>query len=301
VATNGAITTLAGQTTNGIADGAALSGAQFEQVMTLACNPAADHIYIGDNGSIRLLTGGSVSTLAGSDVYNGTYFMDGSGSTARFNEDLTGLWLDNNANIIYVADAINARIRAVTTGGSVTTVAGNGSYGAGGSGASAAFGNLVSLTGDGLGSLFAVQTGGGSEWSLNPSSGTPVTGVLRVTEGGAISTLAGTTNTTTNTDGDTSSAAFNLAGLNPPGLTLSITGSTYDKANKILYLAYGVLGIRVINLVNGQVTTLLPRPDTRSANASLITSIVIGPMVEDSKGNLIVCDGFWLYKIAFNQ
>ena len=300
---SGTITTIAGQIASGISDGAATSAAQFEDVTTLACNPAADHIYIGDQGSIRLLTGGNVSTLAGTDVYDGVSFRDGSGANARFNEDPTGLWLDNNANTIFVADAINARIRAVTTGGNVSTIAGNGTYGAGGSGTSAAFGNLVSLTGDGLGNLFAVQTGGGSEWSLNASSGTPITGVLRITEGGAVSTLAGSTSTSTTTDGDTSVATFTAGGLNPPGVTLSLVGSAYDKTNKILYVGYGAYGIRVINLVSGQVSTIVPRPYTRAPGASLIngSNTVIGPMVEDSKGNLIVCDGSWLYKIAFNQ
>jgi hypothetical protein len=303
VSTNGTISTIAGQTTSGIMNGAATTTAQFEQVMTLASNPAGDHIYIGDEGSIRLLTGGNVSTIAGSDVYTGVYFLDAAGTSARFNNDFTGLWLDNNANNIYVADAINARIRVISTSGNVSTLAGNGTYGAGGSGTSAAFGNLVSLTGDGLGNLFVTQSAGGSEWSLTPSSGTPITGVLRLTYGGVVSTLAGSTSSSATTDGDTSSATFTLGGLNPPGVTLSITGSAYDKTTKTLYISYGAFGFRVINLVNGQVSTVVPRPDTRTVGVSLINSIntTIGPMVEDSKGDLIVCDGSWLYKIAFNQ
>jgi hypothetical protein len=303
VSTNGTITSIAGQTSNGLTDGAATSGALFEQVTTLASNPGGDHIYIGDEGAIRLLTGGNVSTIAGTDVNTGVFFLDAAGTAARFNDDLTGMWLDNNANNIYVADAINARIRVVSTGGNVSTLAGNGTYGAGGSGTSAAFGNLISLTGDGLGNLFAVQTGTGSEWSLTTSSGTPITGVLRVTYTGLVTTLAGTTSSSSTTDGDTSSATFNVAGLNPPGVTLSLTGSAYDKINKILYIAYGVSGFRVINLVTGQVSTIVPRPDTRTVGVSLInsTNTTIGTMVEDSKGDLIVCDGSWLYKIAFNQ
>jgi len=57
VTPNGTISTIAGLTTSGYKDGAATTVAQFQQVMTLACDPAGDHIYIGDEGVIRLLTG----------------------------------------------------------------------------------------------------------------------------------------------------------------------------------------------------------------------------------------------------
>jgi hypothetical protein len=301
VDTAGNITTIAGQTTNGYANGAALTTASFEQVMTLACDPAGDMLYIADEGSIRLLTGGNVSTIAGTDLNTGVFYLDATGTAARFNNDFTGLWLDNTASVLYVNDALNGRIRAVTTSGVVTTVAGNGTYGAGGTGTNAAFGNLVALTGDGAGNLFAVQLGGGSIWGLTAAGGTPISGVLRVTYGGAVTTLAGTTSTTGTTDGDTTSATFDAGSLVGGGLTLEITGATYDKTSKILYVAYGENGIRVINLTTGQVSTILPRPDTRTVGVNLINSPTIGPMVEDSKGDLIVGDGFWLYKIAFNQ
>src|SRR5687767_11782958 len=67
----------------------------------------------------------AISTLAGSPLQAG--FMDATGAAARFSNP-TGVAVDS-AGTVYVADAVNNRIRKVTTGGVVTTVAGSGAVG----------------------------------------------------------------------------------------------------------------------------------------------------------------------------
>ena len=61
----------------------------------------------------------SISTFAGSVGQNGN--TDGTGSAARFNYP-AGVAVDSAKNV-YVADSFNGRIRKITPGGVVTTVA----------------------------------------------------------------------------------------------------------------------------------------------------------------------------------
>ncbi|HLY68954.1 MAG TPA: IPT/TIG domain-containing protein, partial [Puia sp.] len=149
VTPDGTINTLAGTTTPTYMDGPAMT-AEFLDPQSIVVNPTGDHVYVGDEGSIRLITGGNVSTLSGTDVNTGVVYMDGSATATRFNVNIPGIWLDNNNNNIYVVDAANGRVRAVTgANGNSSTLSGNGNYGA-----APAYGNMLSIAGDGQGSLF---------------------------------------------------------------------------------------------------------------------------------------------------
>lgn len=79
-------------------------------------------IYFSDGIAIYKVTGATATLLAG-DPSNAGY-RDGRGRQARF-ADVTSLTFGNDGNI-YVADGGNHRIRRVSTGGDVTTVAGSG-------------------------------------------------------------------------------------------------------------------------------------------------------------------------------
>ena len=92
------------------------------------CSPSgiaidtAGNLYVADtdNHQIRKITPeGEVSTLAGG---GGAGFSDGRGSAARFYEP-SGIAIDATGNL-YVADRVNCRIRKVTQGGEVSTLAG---------------------------------------------------------------------------------------------------------------------------------------------------------------------------------
>jgi len=117
------VTTLAGATSPGFADGA-LNAARFDAPQGVALSADGGKLYVADSGNnaIRVvdLASGNVSTLAGgSSGHN-----DGTGTAAQFN-DPTGLALDATGKILYVSDYGNHTIRAIALAtGAVVTVAG---------------------------------------------------------------------------------------------------------------------------------------------------------------------------------
>lgn len=121
----GVVTTYAGFPQPAYADGPALQ-AQFNGPIGLAAD-AQGNLYVGDTNNSRIRrisTNASVSTVAGNGQ---TGFADGIGTAAMFN-GITGLAVDANG-ILYVADALNHRIRRIDGQGAVTTFSGNGTAG----------------------------------------------------------------------------------------------------------------------------------------------------------------------------
>jgi sugar lactone lactonase YvrE len=116
---DGAVTTIAGGE-EGFADGLG-SAAAFHTPSGLAID-ASGHLYVADTGNhaIRRITPeGHVTTIAG-DGEPGD--RDGPGHSARFNGPV-GIAVTTDGTIM-VADTYNDRIRRITPGGQVTTVAG---------------------------------------------------------------------------------------------------------------------------------------------------------------------------------
>lgn len=116
----GVVSTLAGTNTAGLVDGA-LAAARFTNPRGIAVD--GGKIYVADTGNhrIRLIEGGTVSTLAGSVAGH----ADGAALSARFSAPM-GLAVDGGK--IYVADSGNNRIRVIEAG-IVSTVAGAGAQG----------------------------------------------------------------------------------------------------------------------------------------------------------------------------
>ncbi len=120
-----AVTTFAGTgpigvSGGGFAEGAA-AAAQFSFPEDVAAGPGG-LVYVCDTGNnrIRKITPeGVVSTLAGQAAAG---FADGTGAEAKFDFPVA-IAVDATGDL-YVADSGNNRIRKVTTGGVVTTVAG---------------------------------------------------------------------------------------------------------------------------------------------------------------------------------
>ena len=120
------VSTLAGSTTSGSANGQG-AAASFKAPSSVAV--AADGtVFVGDRGNnmVRAVSpGGGVSTLAGSTASGSA---NGQGAAASF-------WLLNGVAVspvdgtVFVGDSANNLIRAVTTAGLVSTLAGSATSG----------------------------------------------------------------------------------------------------------------------------------------------------------------------------
>jgi hypothetical protein len=157
ITSGGVVTTVAGLAGSpGNADGIG-SAARFTLPKGVAAD-SAGNLYVSGNCTIRKITAvGMVTTLAGTPGSSGQ--TDGTGSAARFGFE-TNVAVDAEGNV-YVADQTNHRIRKVTSGGVVTTLAGNPSGGSNlsfdGTGSSAGFGILTAIAVDRAGMLYVTD------------------------------------------------------------------------------------------------------------------------------------------------
>jgi gliding motility-associated-like protein len=223
----GVVTAFAGNGNIGFADGVG-AAASFSNPTNIAVD-ASGNVYVADNNNnaIRKITpNGTVSTIAG----NGSRgFSDGKGSAATFNTP-SGIAVDANG-IIYVADQFNNRIRKIDQAGLVTTMAGNGSYGASdGQGAAASFSQPVDVTTDAAGNIY-VADGGNNK-------------IRKVTPAGLVTTFAGN-GAPGFADGTGTAAAF--------AFPLAIVA---DKAGN-LYVADAIYNQRIRKITPSQVVTTL--------------------------------------------
>jgi len=106
----------------GWADGAALTTATFFDPTFVALDPSGN-LYVSDGGNttIREISGGMVTTLAGRHGNPGT--QDGTGNGAQFTQP----WAiaQGPSGNFYIADTGNNSIRRLTSAGVVTTLAGS--------------------------------------------------------------------------------------------------------------------------------------------------------------------------------
>jgi len=119
----GAVSTFAGAGVQGYADGP-VTTAKFSRVFGVATDNAGTlYVADGDNNRIRVVSGGKVTTLAGSGTAG---FADGAALSAKFNLP-TGVAVDS-AGKVYVADYFNHSVRMIHNG-KVSTLAGTGTAG----------------------------------------------------------------------------------------------------------------------------------------------------------------------------
>jgi len=214
----GVVSTLAGTGSPGSADGPGAS-AQFNFPLGVAVD-AGGNVYVADasNDEVRKITAtGLVSTLAGSPGQAGS--SDGQGTAAKFNQP-AGIAVDANGNL-YVADYNNSTIRKITPGGYVTTFAGTAGAGgtANGQGSAAGFMTPFGIAVDNSGTLYVADTNNQL--------------IRKITSGGLVSTLAGSSNT-----GSSDGAGANASFYYPEGIAVDNAGDVYvgDSSNDTIRL-----------------------------------------------------------------
>ncbi|MBL7990317.1 MAG: SBBP repeat-containing protein [Candidatus Kapabacteria bacterium] len=260
----GQVTTLAGTGQSGYADGMGTS-AQFAAPFGVAVD-GSGNVYVADrsNHRIRKITStGQVTTLAGSG--KGGY-ADGAGTSAQFYLP-SGVAVDTTGNV-YVADSFNYRIRKVTSGGQVTTLAGSAQYGyADGVGTSAQFYQPIGVAVDGAGNVYVADYGSGR--------------IRKITSTGQVTTLAGS-GQRGYADGVGTSAQFDT----PIGIAVDGSGNVY-------VADIGNSRIRKITSV-GQVTTLAGSGQFGYADGAGASAQFYQPngVAVDAAGNVYVADTF---------
>lgn len=269
ITVDGVVATLAGAPGQiGSADGAAFDARFGSYTYGGPRAVAVDQegiVYVADTGNhtIRKITGGTVTTLAGNAGQPGS--LDGTGCASFFYWP-SGLAVDRNRNL-YVADTGNHTIRKITPAGIVTTLAGSAALigSADGAGSVARFNMPSGLVVDGAGVVYVADT-------LNSR-------IRRITPDGTVTTLAGTY--LGSSDGPGSTARF----FWPGGVAVDNVGNVYvaDDANGT---------IRRIT-ASGNVTTLGGIPlqyggaDGIGADARFYRPTGIA---SDGLGNLYVAD-----------
>ena len=154
VDTSGIITTVAGNGTPGFSgDGGLASRASLYLPQGLAAD-SAGNLYFADNSRIRKVdTSGIITTVAG----NGSPIGLGEGVPA-ISTGMVPVWaaVDSIGNV-YLVDGATNRVRRVSTGGTINTVAGNataGFSGDGGPATSASLNGPGSVAVDGAGNIY---------------------------------------------------------------------------------------------------------------------------------------------------
>jgi sugar lactone lactonase YvrE len=270
---SGTIATVAG---GGVGDGGPASNANLSFPYGVAVD-AAGNLYIADTDNHRVRevsTLGTITTVAGTGTPG--FSGDGGPATSAGLYSPQGVAVDAAGNL-YIAEHYNYRVRKVSTSGTITTVAGNGSYGFSGDGGpatSAALANPHGLAVDAVGNLYIADTGNAR--------------VRKVSTLGTITTVAG--NGTPGFSGD-GGAATDAQLDGPSGVAFDAAGNLYvaDKYNH---------RVRRVS-VSGVITTVAGSGDVGflaggfSGDGGAATDAQLdGPsgVAFDAAGNLYVAD-----------
>jgi uncharacterized protein (TIGR03437 family) len=211
----GTISTVAGNGTNGYTgDGGKGSSAELSSPTGVAID-SSGIFYIADfsNSLVRKVTSsGTISTAAGNYTLGAGYSGDGAAAADAQLKQPAGVVLDAAGNL-YISDFGNNVIRKVTSGGTITTFAGNGVAGYSGDGGLATSASLNGPRGiavDASGNLYIADT-------VNHR-------IRKVAADGTIGTVAGIG--TAGFSGDLNRATS--AALNSPrGVAVDASGNLY--------------------------------------------------------------------------
>lgn len=180
VSSSAIIITVAGGGTSIPGDGGLATNARLSTPYSVAAD-GTGNIYITElvGGRIRKVSAnGIITTVAGNGILS--YSGDGGPATAAQLNSPSAVAVDGSGNY-YILDPGNSRVRQVSTAGTITTVAGNGTSGSSGDGGAATSAQLYFPHGvavDGAGILYI------ADWGA----------VRKVSPNGIITTIAGLTN-----------------------------------------------------------------------------------------------------------
>ncbi|MBK7660291.1 MAG: hypothetical protein IPJ28_14685 [Betaproteobacteria bacterium] len=271
----GVVTTLAGIAGfSGNTNGAAIGLARFREPRGVAVD-GSGNVYVADYGNhaIRKISGGTVSTLAGSAGVPG--IADGTGSVARFFYP-SSVSSDAGGNLL-VADTASNTIRAIDTAGAVTTLAGlaGRSSAVDGTGSAARFEDPYTVASDGSGNLYVADAADHT--------------VRKITPAGVVTTLAGTQGSFGSADGTGAAARF----FAPFGIAADSAGTVYlaDSGN------HTVRKITAAGVVTTIAGTAGLSGATNGTGAAARFSGLYGLAV-DTGGNVYAVDGETIRKIT---
>jgi uncharacterized protein (TIGR03437 family) len=271
---NGVITTVAGNGNGGFSgDSGPATNAQLYFPAGIAVD-AAGNLYIADtfNYRIRKVSGGAITTVAGNGI-PGFSGDNGPATSAQLNSP-QGVAIDSAGNL-YIADALDNRIRKVSAG-VITTVAGGGS----------SFGDNVLATSacldfprgvavDSAGNLYLADT---------------MNGLIREVSNGVIGTVAG-------------NRMQGFAGDNGPATSAPLyfpDGVAVDSAGN-LYIA-DTNNNRIRKVSNGVITTVAGNgtPGFSGDNGPATSAQLSGPsgIAVDAAGNVYFTDANRVRKIS---
>jgi sugar lactone lactonase YvrE len=265
----GVVRILAGTGTAGFnGDGGKATEAQLSAPRGIAVDPTDGTVYIADTGNNRVrrvAPDGTISTFAGTGAVD---FNALQGRATEVNlGSPRGMVVDGQGNL-YIAEFNTNRIRKVTKGGDLTTVAGNGEAGVAGDGGNAlqaAIGAPFDLALDAQGSLYVTQ---------------PLANVVRrVDASGGVTTIAGNGTAGYTGDGDRATAAQ----LNTP-MSVAV-----GPAGQVLIADAANNRIRRVN-GDGTIETVAGGAGASGLRADQVTVILPRGGVRDSAGNFYVAD-----------
>jgi uncharacterized protein (TIGR03437 family) len=274
VTPGGTISTVAGNGTKGFkGDGAAAASAELNSPEGVAVD-SSGNLYIADTGNnvVRKVSGGNITTFAGSNGLGPGYTGDGGVANGAQLDLPAGIAFDNNGNL-YIADSANNAIRMVS-GANISTFAGNGtpSYqGDGGLATSATVNNPQGVAVDSANNVYIADTSNSAIRKVTTSTG-------------IITTVAGTI--TTGFSGD-QGLATNAELNDPDGVAVDSAGNIYiaDRFNNRIRM---VLTSGIIVTVAGRTGQPALKGDGGPATSALLffpTGVVL-----DGSGNVYITD-----------
>jgi DNA-binding beta-propeller fold protein YncE len=275
IASDGVVTTFAGNTTPGLTDGVG-SAASFRTPTGVAVD-AAGNVYVADSGNnvIRKIVPtddgtGEVTILAGSPTGQAGFTDETPAASAQFNGP-AGIAVDASGTNVYVTDVLNVRIRKISEG-FVNTLAGNGQTGNNPDpspipGRVASFNAPAGLAVDKTGNVLLADRGNNRIRKISPA--------------GVVSPAAGDLNGTAgNIDGSATLARFNA----PAGVVV-------DASSGNVYVA---------DMGNNQLRTITPAGNvsifagstegSADGNTSFAKFKSPGGIAMDAIGNVYVAD-----------